>query len=320
MTTKYDVAIIGGGPVGIFASYFASLHGLKTVLLESLAELGGQPKHLYPEKIIRDIPLFTQINGNDLIAKLSSQLINTDVEVKTDFYVSTIAKKNNLFNINEELNAKSIIIASGAGAFEPKKLPFEIPESIDKKVHYFIKDSKYFKNKSVAVLGGGDSALDNSELVAQFAKNVTLVHRRDTFRGQENTISKLKNLDNVELLTPFLPIGFEENDSSVNLQLKSIADKSIINKEFDEIVVSYGIKSDNSFVNSWNIETEHGLVKVGNNFETSQKSIFAIGDAINYPNRVPVIALGFGEAQIVIAEIVRKLFPEKTLTVHSTSI
>lgn len=320
MNTEFDIAVIGGGPVGMFTAYFASLHGLKTILLESLAELGGQPKHLYPAKTIRDIPLFDKISGDDLTKNLKKTLNFANLTIKTGFYVEEITESNQNYVINNKIASKTIVVATGAGAFEPKKSPIEIAENLTDNFHYFVQNPEFFANKSVAILGGGDSALDNAEMLAEYGAKTTLIHRRDKFRGQEGTIKRLGSMPNVNFLTPYLPTEFNHANEQVEIILKSVANKEISKANFDEVVVAYGIKSNNDFVKNWGIATERGLIKVNREFETSRENIYAVGDAINYQERVPVIALGFGEAQIVITQIVRKIFPDKTLTIHSTNL
>lgn len=150
--------------------------------------------------------------------------------------------------------------------------------------------------------------------------NITLIHRRKYFRGLESSINKLKNLKNVQILTPYLPKTIELDNNQLSIGLKLVGSKEMIHQNFDEIVVAYGFKANNNFVKNWGIDLVHGRIIPDRTMQTNQKGIYAIGDIVNYPGRIPVIGVGFGEAQIAINAIVHSLFPEKTTTIHSTSL
>ena len=215
------------------------------------------------------------------------------------------------------MSKKKMIIATGTGSFKPKKFPLKTNEEMEKKIHYFIKDPADFKNQTIGVFGGGDSALDWANELASYA-NVKLIHRRDQFRGLESSVEKLKKAPNVELLTPYLPKEISIKDEQLSIGLKKMGEDQLNYQLFDQIIVAYGFRANNRFVKNWGVDGPH--IKVNSDMETNLDGIFAIGDAINYPGRVPLIGVGFGEAQIAITAIMRKLFPEKTLTIHSTSI
>ena len=323
MGENYDLAIIGAGPVGLYAGYFASLHGLSTVILESLAQVGGQPAQIYPAKELLDIPVFSRITGDQLTANLSNQLSTESATIKTNYEVETIDQNKAAAGliINGELSAKSIIIATGLGAFSPKKLPLDIPESARPHFHYFIKDPAAFTSKRVAVLGGGDSALDWADLLQQNGVDVAVIHRRNKFRGLDRTIAHLNDSEHAELITPYLPIQVTSTPSGqIKLSLKDVTEGSTLEETFDEVLVAYGFKTNNDFVDDWGVKTDNGFIHVNRQMATNRPAIYAIGDAVTYESRVPIIALGFGEAQIAITDIMRSRFPEKKITLHSTSI
>ena len=246
------------------------MHGLNTIVFDSLSEVGGQPQMLYPFKQINDIPAYNSI-------------------------------------------------ATGAGAFKPKELPLKISDEIKEKIHYFVKDPSQFKNQTIGVFGGGDSALDLALEVAKYA-NVKLIHRRDQFRGLESNVKKLKSLKNVEILTPYLPKKIELINNQLDISLKKMGVEQLRNVQLDQIVVAYGFRANNRFAKKWGINLEQSNIPVDPTMKTNIDGIYAAGDVVTYPGRVPLIALGFGEAQIAITSIMRNLFPEKSLTIHSTSI
>lgn len=297
---------------------FAHLHGLNTIIFDSLNEVGGQPNLLYPFKQISDIPVFESITGSDLIKNLHNNIKNK-VTIKTNHRVEKIDKNPEGFNIDDSYQVKTIIIATGTGSFKPKKFPLKATETINERINYYIKDPALFKNQTVGIFGGGDSALDWAIELSKYA-NIKLIHRRKEFRGLESSVQKLKNLHNVEILTPYLPKSIESNSDQLTINLKEVGGDKILTQNFNQIVVAYGFRADNRLVKKWGIGLTGSHISVNQEMKTNIDGIYAIGDAIDYPGRVPVIGLGFGEAQIAITAIMRQLFPEKTLTIHSTSI
>lgn len=316
---NFDTIIIGGGPVGLFTGYFAALHGLKTTVLEALANFGGQPQMLYPAKKILDIPAYQTITGTDLTKKLLKTIQPKPVLLKKNYRAVSLIKSKDKWSINHELMAKSIIIATGTGAFRPKKLPLPLDEQAARHVHYSLPDPAVFLNKNVAVLGGGDSALDFSLELAEQGR-VTLIHRRPQFRGMESSVQKLKKLKNVQILTPYLPQSLTFHDNKLRLTCKRVGSSQKTKADFDEILVAYGFRANNRFLHNWKIKLADGLVSVNPKMQTNLPGVYAIGDAVSYPGRTPLIGLGFGEGQIAVMQIMRQIFPKKTLTIHSTAL
>ena len=316
---NYDLAIIGAGPIGLFATSFAQLHGLKTITFEALEKIGGQPKYLYPAKQIQDIPGFNKITGNNLTNNLSAQI--KDKEIISNYRVQKIVpREDDTFIIDNTFHVKSIILATGLGAFTPKILPLNIPKELKNNIHYFMPNPEYFDNKKIAILGGGDSALDWA-LELSTRSSVSLIHRRTAFRGLEGSVNKLATSKNVNFFTPFLPYRIESTSSNkIELTLKEVGGNNLIKEKFDELLVAYGFKSNNLQLRKWGLKLTQGLIEVNSFMETNLNGIYAVGDAITYPGRAPMIGVGFGEAQIAINKIMDTLFPEKKMTLHSTSL
>ncbi|KRL63028.1 thioredoxin reductase [Lactobacillus psittaci DSM 15354] len=233
--------------------------------------------------------------------------------------VETITEKDSYYIIDDLLQSRGIIIATGAGAFKPKAFPLPVPETLQSKVNYFIKNPATFAGKNVAVLGGGDSALDLAIELSKVA-NVTLIHRRNEFRGLESNVEKVKTNPKIQLLTPYLPHSVSDKNGKFELSLKKVGTELIDQAEFDNLLVAYGFRANNRFVKKWGIQTSDGLIEVDRKMQTSKERIFAVGDCVTYAGRVPVIGIGFGEAQLAISNIMQSLFPEKKITIHSTSI
>lgn len=310
----YDLAIIGAGPVGLFATTFANLHNLKVVTFEALDAPGGQVEMLFPNKDIKDVPAFYTIKGKQLVKKLKSG-ISSPIISQTK--IQTIDKKEGYFLLNGLYKAKTILLTTGLGAFHPKKLPakFDHPH-----VHYFMTDATKYANQEVAVLGGGDSALDWAVELSKVAKKVNLIHRRNEFRGLDSNLEKLQNLKNVKILTPYLPKDLSVQDNRLQLDLGVVGDSEHTKIIIDDMFVAYGYKSDTRLLRKWQLKLDQEGICVDTTMATNLPGIYAAGDCVSYRGRVPMIALGFGEAQIAISNIMAKLFPEKKITLHSTSI
>lgn len=271
---------------------------------------------LFPFKIIRDLPAFAKISAQNLIAKLTANLSKKTI-IKSNHKVDKIATKNNGFIVDQQYFAKSIIIATGIGAFHPKKFPLRVNNEAQERIKYLVKNPADFAKQNIGVFGGGDSALDWCLQLAPQAKKVTLIHRRHAFRGLESTLSALKKLKNVEVLTPYLPQKINLKHNVLELNLKEVGHPDHIEtRKFDQIVVAYGLRANNHFVKNWGIKLAQGRIKVNSRMETNVPHIYAIGDAVGYPGRVPLIGIGFGEAQIAINSIMRALFPQKTPNLH----
>lgn len=318
MSSNYDLAIIGAGPVGLFAASFANLHGLSVALFDSLASLGGQPAHLYPFKEIADIPVFSKIAARDLINRLHANISAAATHIYLNERITKIDQREPGFLLNNKITCQAVLLTTGNGSFQPKKFPISLDN--DQLVHYFVRQPEKFADQEVAVFGGGDSALDWALELAKYAKKVTLIHRREVFRGLESSVAKLKQTANVDLLTPYLPKAGTVSQNKVEISLKKLGQEQLVKTRFDNIVVAYGFKADNRLARNWGLELAGQHLKVNSEMQTNLPGIYAAGDAVSYPGHVPVIGLGFGEAQIAITSIMRQLFPEKTLTIHSTSI
>ncbi|EEQ24579.1 thioredoxin reductase [Lactobacillus jensenii DSM 20557] len=280
--------------------------------------MGGQPAALYPNKVIQDIPVFRDIKSFELTEKLCSNL-SDDTDIYRNYKVENIIFDNSHFIINDDLISKTILITTGNGAFKPKAFPLAVPDNIESKISYFVKNPQDYQDKQVAVLGGGDSALDWALELSQYAK-VSLIHRRNQFRGLESNVEKVKKNPKVSVLTPYLPADLTENSGRCELSLKKVGTDETNSFIFDNLIVAYGFRANNRFIKKWGIELENDLIKVDRKMETSVKGIFAAGDSVGYEGRVPIIGIGFGEAQIAITSIMQTIFPDKQLTIHSTSI
>lgn len=327
MAEMYDITIIGGGPAGMFAAFYCGLHELKAQLIESLPQLGGQVNALYPEKQIWDVAGLPGVTGRELVHHLEEQIAIAPIDQFTGETVNDVIKEaDGTFTIksaNRVSHSKAIVIALGNGAFKPRKLALDGADAIEgKQLHYFVNHKDDFANKKVAVLGGGNSAIDIALMLEPVAKQVFLVHRRDQFRGMEHSVSLLKE-SSVELVTPFLPKELNvEDNQSVTLKLKKMRDDEMTDLNVDRIVVNYGFTSNNAALDQWSLDlaAERNMIKVDSEMKTNIDGVYAIGDGVTYPGKTPLIATAFGEAPTAITALAKKLYPDKRIATHSSSM
>ncbi|HEK9987377.1 TPA: NAD(P)/FAD-dependent oxidoreductase [Streptococcus equi subsp. zooepidemicus] len=323
----YDITIIGGGPVGLFAAFYAGLRGMTVKIIESLSELGGQPAVLYPEKVIYDIPAYPALTGAELTQKLIEQLSRFDdrIAVCLKEEVLSFEKVDGDFVIQTSKArhySKAIIVACGNGAFAPRTLGLDNEQLFaDHNLFYNVHSLNQFAGKRVLICGGGDSAVDWALALDGLAKSVTLVHRRDAFRAHEHSVELLKN-SHVTTLTPFVPLALEGENGFVNkMTIQKVKSEEVMTLELDSLIVSFGFSTSNKNLKHWNLDYKRSSLLVSPLFETSQEGIFAIGDAAAYDGRVDLIATGFGEAPIAVNQAIKYIYPDRdNRPVHSTAL
>lgn len=328
MTEKqYDITIIGGGPVGLFAAFYAGLRGMTVKIIESLSELGGQPAILYPEKVIYDIPAYPALTGAELTDNLIKQISRfedrTTVCLKEE--VQSFEKNNQGFTIQTnkgQHSSKAIIIACGNGAFAPRTLGLEGEESFaEKNIFYNVHQLDQFAGKNVVICGGGDSAVDWALALYGLAESVTIVHRRDAFRAHEHSVELLK-ASGVKILTPYIPnqlIG--ENGQVSQIVLQKVKSEDSLTLDLDALIVSFGFSTSNKNLKNWQLDYKRSSILVNHLYQTNQEGVFAIGDAADYEGKVELIATGFGEAPIAVNQAINYIYPERdNRIVHSTSL
>lgn len=322
---KYEIAIIGGGPVGMYAAFFAGMRKANAVLIESLESLGGQITALYPKKTLLDIPAFANVTGENLIVELEKQMQLFPIDVKLEQTVDNLTKQADgyyLIETNKEtIYAKTIIIATGRGNFDPKKLDITLADEVLNNVHYQVTDYQQFVDKEVLIAGGGDSAVDIANEISQHAKQTMLTHRRETFRALESSVDKLKK-NKINLFVPYLIENVLKYNDQLKVSLKNIETDETKEVIVDDLIVSYGFVSDNETIENWcdKPKFDAGFFNTKDDIYTDKDDIFVIGDAGMYPGKTDLIAIGFGEAPRAVNACLTKIAPEKLTAVHSTAL
>jgi len=313
---KTDVVIIGAGPVGLFAVHQLGINGLKSEVIDNLDRAGGQCIELYPDKPIYDIPAIPVCTGEELTKNLLKQI----EPFKTNFHfnerVQEISNENNIWivktNKNKFFSSPNVIIAGGVGSFEPRKLSLKDAEKHeDKSIFYSVSDKSKFKGKKVSIFGGGDSALDWALELSKIS-NVTLVHRRDEFRGAPHTLDEIKKLKKAGKLT--IKTQYQLSSIEGDKNIKSITIKNNEEKtekiETDYILSFFGLIMKLGPIAEWGLNMDKKTISVNTeNFETNKKGIFAIGDICTYPGKQRLILSGFHEAALTSVECFKRARP-----------
>jgi thioredoxin reductase (NADPH) len=332
MTYQSDICIIGAGPVGLFAAFEAGMHGIKSIIVDSLPFAGGQCSALYPEKPIYDIPAYPSILGKDLSLNLKEQADRFSPQYFFDTkIISYTQNQDKSFTLksdkNQSINVKAIIIAAGSGFFGPNRPPISNIENFEgKTVHYLVSDKSMFKDKTIVIAGGGDSAIDWTAELAGLAKKIYLVHRRDKFRAAQHTVDKVFNLAKqsnvVELVIPYQLHGIDGNNGILSsVSVSSIDGTEIKKLEADFLLPFFGLSTDFGPLKNWGLEFDGFHIKTEQStMQTNIDGIFAIGDAATYKNKLKLILTGFAEAATAVYQIRDIVFPGKVFNFeYSTS-
>ena len=324
MTKDVDILVVGAGPVGLFTVFEAGLLGLKCHLIDNLDKIGGQCAELYPEKPIYDIPGVPFQTAQQHVDALIEQIKPFEYEISLNERVDSISKESNENNITrwrvatsdgQEFITKNIFIAAGAGSFEPRRPPnIENPDALmENGVSYAVQSKKRYENKDVIIFGGGDSALDWTVELADIAKSISLVHRRDAFRGAQHTEAQMRELvkqGKVNLLTPYQIHSIIGNDKVTGAELKNFDTKEIEEVAADELLFLFGLNKKLGPILDWELELNEKKISVNTeNFQTNKDGIFAVGDINDYPGKLDLILCGFHETTLAVQEAYRRIHP-----------
>ena len=327
---KTDIIIIGAGPAGLFAVFEAGLLKLRCHLIDILPNPGGQCSELYPKKPIYDIPGHPEILAGDLV----ENLLNQCSQFQPGFTLGESAEKiskysKGLFTVVTDKGtahqAPVVAIAGGLGGFHPRKTIINNIESYEEKgVSYFVTDPSLYKNKNVLIAGGGDAALDWTIELANIASNVTLIHRRNEFRGVLDSVEKvqeLKNKNKINLIAPAEVVSLMGDDKLKSVEIKIENSENII-LNVDYFIPLFGLTPKLGSINDWGLEIEKKSIKVDNtlSYQTNVPGIFAIGDINTYPGKLKLILCGFHEAAMMCQSAYKIINPDKKLVLKYTTV
>jgi thioredoxin reductase (NADPH) len=327
---KTDILIIGAGPTGLFAVFEAGLLKLKCHLIDALPQPGGQCSEIYPKKPIYDIPAYPEILAGDLTDKLMEQCKQFQPGFTLGERAETIEKQEDgsfivTTNKGTKHQAPVVAIAGGLGSFEPRKpLLANIEDFEDKGVEYMIKEPEMYRGKHVVIAGGGDSALDWSIFLTDVAESVTLVHRRNEFRGHLDSVEKvqeLKNLGKINLITPAEITAINGDSKLRSVEITKEGEAPFI-LETDHFIPLFGLSPKLGPIADWGLEIEKNAIKVNNalDYQTNIPGIFAIGDVNTYPGKLKLILCGFHEATLMCQAAYQIINPGKKYVLKYTTV
>ena len=326
---KTDIIIIGAGPTGLFAVFEAGLLKLKCHLIDSLAQPGGQCAEIYPKKPIYDIPSRPEILAGDLVDQLMTQIqpfqpgftlgeTAQDIQKQADgsFIVTT--------DKGTQHKAPVVAIAGGLGTFEPRKPNLEgLQKWEEKGIDYIIRDPEKYRNQKVLIAGGGDSALDWTIVLAELAQEVTLIHRRNEFRGALDSVEKvqaLKDQNKIQLITPAEVTALKGNTQLETVTVNTLGVEAT--HPVDHFIPLFGLTPKLGPIAHWGLEIEKNAIKVDNSldYQTNIPGIYAIGDVNTYPGKLKLILCGFHEATLMCQSAYQLIYPGKRNTLKYTTV
>lgn len=320
--TSCDVAIIGAGAAGLYAAYYAGFRGLKSALFDSLPQVGGQISTMYPEKNIHDVAGFASIRGAEFVAKLLEQSRRQDYALNLSETVASLEPTgSDSYRLETDngkrVTAKAVIIAAGLGKCEPRSLP-ELEGVRSPNIMHFVPDLSVLDGQDVIVAGGGDSAVDWAVAAAPRAKSVTVIHRRSRFRAHEGSVKEMYQAD-IRIIAPGQVKGYRAEGGTEYVKVVERNGKCA-ELRFGKFVMALGFNSNLGPLEHWGLGIEGNRIPVRPNMETRLPRVFAIGDVSEYPGKVRLIAVGFGEAAIAVNHAAAAINPGMSvLPGHSTN-
>ena len=325
-----DLLIIGAGPTGLFAVFEAGLLKIKCHIIDALPQPGGQLAELYPKKPIFDIPGYPSVGAGELIENLMEQIKQFEPGFTLSETAVSLRKIDNewfevITNKGTIHRAKAVAIAGGLGTFEPRKPEIEnVADYEEKGVEYFVKDPELFRDKRVVIAGGGDSALDWSIFLSNVAKEVTLIHRRNEFRGALDSVEKvqeLKNQGKINLITPAEVVTLKGNGHIEAISVKKEGEEAF-DLQTDYFIPLFGLTPKLGPLTEWGLEIEKNAIKVDNSYDyqTNIEGVYAIGDINTYPGKLKLILCGFHEATLMCQSVYNRLYPNKKYILKYTTV
>jgi thioredoxin reductase (NADPH) len=321
-TDSTDVAIIGAGPVGLFAVFECGMLKMRCHVIDALDSTGGQCAALYPEKPIYDIPGYPRIEAADLIRKLEEQIAPFKPVFHLNQQVNKLARSGEGWELETSagtrIAAKAVIIAAGVGAFGPNRPPLQGIEAYEgKSVFYYVKQREDFRGKRIVIAGGGDSALDWTLALADIASRIYVIHRRPKFRGAPESVARLEALakgDKVEIVVPYQLARLEGQGGKLDAVIVSTLEGEERRLETDVLLPFFGLAMNLGPIAQWGLNLDkHHIAVAPATCESSQPGVHAIGDIASYPGKLKLILSGFAEAAAAAHGIHPLVFPGQVL-------
>ena len=329
VNAKQDITIIGAGPAGLFALFYAGMRGVSAQIVDALPEPGGQLTALYPEKYIFDVGGFAKILAKDLVKALVEQADQFHFKSHLNQNVTALERNDDHFVLVTETDrfpTRAIVIAAGIGAFSPRRLPQQCAEPwYGRGIFDRVSDPEEFRGQSIVIIGGGDSAFDWAQQLRDRAKAVTLVHRSDKYRAHGATVADVQAAvaSGRTTLLPFHELHdvLSQDDKLTGVTVRDVKAKTTRDIEADAILPMLGFHSDIGALAEWGLQCENDEIIVNSLMETGRPGVYAAGDITTYPGKLKLIATGFGEAATAVNQAVHWIYPEKKINPgHSSNM
>ncbi|HEX4259429.1 MAG TPA: NAD(P)/FAD-dependent oxidoreductase [Streptosporangiaceae bacterium] len=311
-----DALIVGAGPVGLYAAYYAGFRGLSVAVLDSLPEIGGQVSAMYPEKLIYDVAGFPAVKGRELITRLADQAGRYDPQYVLGQEARGLHYEDGApvvtTSANERIRASFVVVTGGIGTFTPRPLP-ALAGFEDRGLAYFVPDPGQYASKDVVIVGGGDSAFDWALTLSPVARSVTMVHRRAAFRAHEGLVRQVLDLP-VSVITNAEVVAASHGQGWLDaIEIVDKRSRETSRLATQGVIAALGFTADISALQSWDLEVADRRLVVGTSMATNRDRIYAAGDITEYPGKVRLIAVGFGEAATAVNNAVVALDPTASL-------
>ena len=318
---EVDVLVVGAGPSGLYAAYYAGFRGLSVAIIDGLADAGGQITALYPEKLIFDVAGFPAVKGKDLVQELVTQAAPFGPQYLLNEHADSYTDHGDHVEIGTgsgtTIAAKAVIVTGGIGTFTPRPLPGG-QDWEGRGLEYIVPTYLPYAGKRVVVVGGGDSAVDWALGLEGVAESVTLVHRRPEFRAHAHSVKLLKD-SSIEVLTPLSPVSINGGGRLESMTLRDVKTKEHRELSCEAIVAALGFTADISPLEAWGLTVHERHILVDTSMATNLPRVFAAGDITEYPGKVRLISVGFGEAATAVNNAATVVDPEATVFPgHST--
>ncbi|MBA3682467.1 MAG: NAD(P)/FAD-dependent oxidoreductase [Bacteroidetes bacterium] len=326
-----DIAIVGAGPVALFAIFEAGLLKMRCHLIDYLPQVGGQLSEIYPKKPIYDIPGFPSVLAQELVDNLVKQAKPFNPGYTLGERIECLEKRGEkdfllTTNLGTQINAKVIVIAGGLGCFEPRKPEVEGLEKFEngKGINYMILDPEKYRNKKMVIAGGGDSALDWTIFLSEVCSELTLVHRSESFRGTPDSVNKVFKLAEEGKIK--LHLNTNLNYVNGNGKLNSVAmtnsktnEQTIINT--DHLIPLFGLSPKLGPIENWGLNIDKNAIEVNtDDYSTNIEGVYAIGDINTYKNKLKLILCGFHEAALMAHSAYKYINPGVKYTMKYTTV
>ncbi|WP_312698357.1 MULTISPECIES: NAD(P)/FAD-dependent oxidoreductase [Sphingobacterium] len=324
-----DICIIGAGPVGLFAVFEAGLLKMRCHLIDVLPQVGGQLSEIYPHKPIYDIPGYPSITAQELINNQMQQIEPFKPTFTLGERVDGLQKQDDgsyvvVGSEGTQIHCQVVVIAGGLGCFEPRKPEMENLSNFEgKNVHYMVRNPEKFRDQRIVIAGGGDSALDWTIFLSDVAKEVTLVHRSDNFRGAPDSAEKVFNLAKSGKINLLLSHNLQSLNGNGHLESVLMTNKSKeeIVVQTDHFIPLYGLSPKLGPIADWGLNIDKNAIEVDTfDYSTNVERIYAIGDINTYPGKLKLILCGYHEAALMVQSAFKYVYPEQKLSFKYTTV